>query len=72
LVPNELKPAIQDLTSGRYPKGLKDLKVNGNDLIALNVPDKQRGIILNGMLNHIYADNLKNDREELLNFVKSQ
>ena len=72
LVPNELKPAIQDLMSGKYPKNVGDLTVNGNDLITLNVEPRQRGVILNSMLDNIYADNLENERETLLNFVKSQ
>ena len=72
LVPNELKPAIQDLMSGQYPKNVKDLAISGNDLVSLNVPPQQRGVAYSTILSYIYADKLRNNREELLNFVENK
>jgi tRNA nucleotidyltransferase (CCA-adding enzyme) len=71
LVPNELKSAIQDLMSGRYPKNVGDLAINGNDLVSLNVPPKERGIVFSKIMSYIYADKLKNERNELLKFVEN-
>jgi putative nucleotidyltransferase with HDIG domain len=47
--------------------GLKDLAVNGNDLIAAGIaPGKRLGIILDGLLQAIIEDPALNTREKLL------
>ena len=46
---------------------LKDLAINGDDLIALGfVPGKELGEVLTGLLNSVTDDALLNDRETLL------
>lgn len=46
---------------------LKDLAINGDDLIALGfVPGKELGEVLTGLLNSVTDDVLPNDRETLL------
>ena len=46
---------------------LKDLAINGDDLIALGfVPGKKLGDVLTGLLNSVIDDTLPNDRETLL------
>lgn len=46
---------------------LKDLAINGDDLIALGfVPGKELGEVLTGLLNSVTDDALPNDRETLL------
>lgn len=46
---------------------MKDLSINGDDLIALGfVPGKELGEVLTGLLNSVTDDALPNDRETLL------
>lgn len=50
---------------------LKDLKVNGNDLIALGYRGKEIGVILNNMLKAVIEDERKNDKDYLLTNIFS-
>lgn len=50
---------------------LKDLKINGKDLLALGIPaGKQIGEILNRLLNMVIDDAIENDKDKLLKYVK--
>lgn len=50
---------------------LKDLAVNGNDLIQIGYnPDKQLGETLNMLLNGVINDEFENKKDSLLNIVK--
>lgn len=49
---------------------ISDLSVNGNDLIALGLDGKDIGIWLNKLLELIIDDKLKNDKTELLDYIK--
>lgn len=49
---------------------ISDLSVNGNDLIALGLDGKEIGIWLNRLLELIIDDKLKNDKNELLDYIK--
>ena len=50
---------------------LKTLAVKGSDLIALGIPrGRQVGELLNGLLSLVLADELPNDREKLLDYVR--
>ena len=50
---------------------LKDLAVNGNDLIQIGYnPDKQLGETLNMMLNGVINDEFENKKDSLLNIAK--
>ena len=48
---------------------LKDLAVNGNDLIALGYTGKAIGITLNRLLELVLDEQLPNRKEDLLNFI---
>ncbi len=51
---------------------LKDLAVNGNDLIAEGFfPGKELGIILNQLLEEVIAEHLPNEKQQLLDYAKS-
>jgi tRNA nucleotidyltransferase/poly(A) polymerase/GNAT superfamily N-acetyltransferase len=69
IIPEEIKTASQELLSGRYPKSINDLTVNGNDLMALGLQGKEIGDTLKTMLLKIYSDQIKNDKKELLSLV---
>lgn len=50
---------------------LRQLAVNGNDLIAAGITDgRQIGSILNKLLNEVIDGRLENDKETLLNYAK--
>ena len=50
---------------------LKDLKIGGEDLMAMGVPKgKQIGVILNSLLEQVLDGELENDREALLGAAK--
>ena len=48
---------------------LKDLAVNGNDLIALGYTGKAIGVTLNRLLELVLDEQLPNRKEDLLNFI---
>ncbi len=50
---------------------MKDLKINGDDILDLGVPEgKEIGAILNKVLKFVVDEELENDRDVLLNFLK--
>lgn len=52
---------------------LKDLAINGNDLISLGIPiGKQIGETLNILLNMVINDEIKNNKEELIKYVNER
>ena len=73
LLPKELKIAADELLSGKYPKSLKDVEVSGNDLISLGFKqNKELGEFLKRILSLIYSDKLKNNKEEIIDYVKRE
>ena len=49
---------------------LKDLAVDGNDLLSLNIKGKEIGAILNNMLNFVVDNPSKNTKDFLLNNIE--
>ena len=49
---------------------LKDLAVNGNDIMTLGYKGKRVGEILNLLLENVIANNLPNSKEKLIEYVK--
>ena len=49
---------------------LKDLAVNGNDLIALGYTGKAIGVTLNRLLELVLDEQLPNRKEDLLSFIQ--
>ena len=70
ILPDALKNAANDLLSGKYPKSLSELTVNGNDLMSLGLQGKEIGDMLKKMLMKIYGDEVRNIKEDLLSLVK--
>jgi len=50
---------------------IKDLKINGNDLISLGYSGKGIGEILNLCLNAVIDEKIKNEYDELVKFIKN-
>ena len=51
---------------------LKDLALNGHDLMALGYRGKEIGQTLNGLLEQVLEETLPNDREALLSYLQSE
>ena len=72
LIPNELKVASSELLSGKYPKGIGDLAVNGSDLMQLGLKGKEIGDMLKNMLIKVYANKVDNNKTNLLNLINNK
>lgn len=66
IIPESVGTAARELQDGVYPKTVDDLAVNGNDLMALGLKGKQVGDAKKSLLLKIYANKVKNNKEELL------
>lgn len=53
------------------PFAVKELNINGNDVKALGFKGKQIGDILNALLEKVISDELVNEKEILLSYVKT-
>lgn len=72
ILPQQIKIAAQELLQGKYPKTVNDLAINGNDLIQQELTGKAIGNMQKSMLIWIYADKVRNNREELLSLVNNK
>ncbi len=67
----ELKSRIEKALSQNSTLGIKDLAINGNDLLAIGIrPGKEIGIALNELLEAVTDDPEMNTREKLLEAAK--
>lgn len=67
-----IEKILEDIIEQGACTTLRDLAINGNDLIELGIPrGKQIGIILNELLDMVIKEELENDRETLIQKVKS-
>lgn len=64
-----LEIAIEELRSGKFPKTLKELEINGNDLIELGFSGVKIGEILKRALLEIFKETIENKKEQLLEFA---
>ena len=67
----ELKDRVSALLEQDNALSLKDLKINGNDLILLGVKGRQIGIILNDLFQTVIDDPKMNTKEKLLEISKN-
>lgn len=67
-----LQSIVNDVISEEQCFKIKDLEVNGNDVLALGVPEGQIvGSVLNHLLTKVINDELQNNREDLLDEAKN-
>ena len=64
-----LDDVLEDFSSKRYPSSISELSVDGNDLMVLGLQGKQIGDMLTKIIGAIYSDNLKNNRNDILNYI---
>ncbi|MCL2045573.1 MAG: CCA tRNA nucleotidyltransferase [Oscillospiraceae bacterium] len=69
---NKLPDIIKGIIEQQQCFSLKDLAINGHDLLALGVSDgKEIGIVLNQLLEIVIDEKVENNKEELANVVIS-
>ena len=67
----DIKSLLEEILNEGSCFSLKHLKINGNDLISLNIKSgKLIGEILNDCLNNVIEGTLTNDKNELIEYVK--
>ena len=66
ILPDVIKSGCNDLLSGKYPKTVTELAINGNDIMQAGITGKPVGDLNKSLLIRVYNDTLKNDRETLL------
>ena len=69
VIPEQIARAAQELLQGKYPKTVNELAVNGNDLMQKGLQGKAIGDMQKAMLIRIYADKIRNSKEDLLSLV---
>ena len=62
---------INKIISGEECFSIRDLKINGNDLIEMGYKGKQIGDILNNVLEKVINDALKNETESIKQYILS-
>lgn len=68
---NDIFALIEEIKADRDCFRLKDLAINGRDLLSLGVPEgKLIGYMLNNLLTLVVNDIIPNDRETLLDMAK--
>lgn len=68
---NKMDEIIQNLEKQNLSFSLKDLAVNGNDLINLGFTGKEIGEKLKFLLDAVLNDNVKNNKDDLLDYLKN-
>jgi tRNA nucleotidyltransferase (CCA-adding enzyme) len=72
ILPDSIKKSAQELLKGKYPKTVNELAVNGNDLMEKGLQGKAVGDMQKSLLINVYADKIRNSKEELLSLVNQK
>ena len=67
----DLLDLLEEFNSGKYPISLKSLAINGNDLLEKGFIGKEIKEMQYAILNEIFSDRIKNEKEEILDFLNS-
>lgn len=70
VLPAGILDAVHELTSGKFPKRLNELKIDGNDMIRLGFKNKEIGDSLRFALVNVLMENANNNKEELIALIK--
>ena len=68
---SQIRTLLQQIIAENACLNLKDLAINGNDLIVLGMTGKQIGLTLNTLLEQVLDERLPNEREALLSAAVS-
>ena len=66
ILPEPIRVAAQELLSGKYPKTIGELQVNGNDMMQLGLSGEEIGDMLKKLLLNVYSDKVLNDKKHLI------
>lgn len=69
LLPRTVKRAAQEFATGRYPKTINELDIDGNDLKRFGLEGAEIGNTLKSLLINVYADKVKNNKQDLINML---
>lgn len=72
ILPKSVKAAANDLLSGKYLKTIKELSVDGNDLMNLGLKGKEIGDSLKLLLSATYADKIENNKQKMLDYLSNR
>jgi tRNA nucleotidyltransferase/poly(A) polymerase len=72
IIPSVIETAAQELLQGKYPKAVGELAINGNDLIQFGLKGKEIGDMLKSLLLKVYSNNVRNNRDDLLNLTSQK
>ena len=70
LLCDELKTAVADLCSDKYPRSLAELAVDGNDMMELGFKGSDIGTILSDVMKAVFEDIIPNDRGAIMKYIK--
>jgi len=70
VLPEIIEKAAQELLQGKYPKTVDELAANGNDLMEIGLQGGAVGDMKKSLLINIYADKVRNNKEELVALAK--
>lgn len=65
-----IRTLLEEIRTEDACLNLKDLTVNGRDLMALGLKGREVGNALNSLLEQVLEENLPNERDILLNYVR--
>lgn len=68
----EIMKLYKQLNKEEYCWNLKDLKVNGQDIMALGFKGKEISNVLNKLLNQVMKEEILNDKEQLITEAKKK
>lgn len=71
VLPGNIKDAMKEIKSPSFPSGLKELDIDGKDLVLLGFKGKQIGDTLDNLLRMVYAKEVKNKKKDLLAQIKT-
>jgi tRNA nucleotidyltransferase (CCA-adding enzyme) len=67
--PGDLRKTYEFMKNNNIPLKTKELTINGNDLMNLGFKGKEIGEKIREILRSIFNDDLKNNHEDILNFL---
>ena len=67
----KIRNILEEIKAENTCLSLKDLAVNGHDLMAMGITGKEIGTMLNALLEQVLDDKLPNEKSALLDYVMS-
>jgi len=66
---SDLKYKFTEVINSNPVLNIKDLSINGKDLIDMEYTGKEIGIILNDLLDNVINEKIENNKEDLINYI---